>query len=187
MNDQEASDGYNREPRDRYREQKPKRDKFERKPGQKRLTKEEYVALVIYANETGIDRKSVVDVEAALKAGGKSVQYWLDRKRTDGGPRSHHAGQPDNSNRDEKKDDKDDGFSNKKLKDLGRPRECPFHKKGSCKEGDLRNMSHSKARETEFSHKSHHKGTTAEGGTNSESNSSEGYGDFSISLTGNQT
>ena len=44
-------------------------------------------------------------------------------------------------------------------------------------------MSHSKLRET----KSHHKGTAAEGGTDSESDNSEEYGDFSISLTGNQT
>jgi hypothetical protein len=84
VDDQGASDKYNRdrEPRDRDREQKPKREKFERKSGQKKLTKEEYAALVIYANKKGIDRKSVVDVEAALKAGGKSVQYWLDRKKT---------------------------------------------------------------------------------------------------------
>ena len=138
VNDDEASDRYNRdrEPRDRDREQRPKREKFERKPGQKKLTKEEYAALVIYANEKGIDRKSVTDVEAALKAGGKSVQYWLDRKKTDGGPRSHHAGQPEKSNRDEEKEDKDDGISNQKLKELGRPRECPFHKKGNCKKGD---------------------------------------------------
>ena len=49
MDDQGASDKHDRE-------QKAKREKFERMPGQKKPTKEEYAALVIYANGKGIDR-----------------------------------------------------------------------------------------------------------------------------------
>ena len=56
--------------------------------------------------------ESVDDVEATFKVGGNQCSIGWTRREPTG----------DESNRDEKKADKDDGISNQKLKELGRPR-----------------------------------------------------------------